>query len=463
MLIFLSDFHLMDGTAGAHHVEPGVFRSTFHDLAAHTIEAEAEDVTIVFLGDLYDLIRTEAWFHVDPSQRPWGTAPSEQAAIDIFEAVVAANEETFALLSGSLSEAFGFPCEPKRVYIPGNHDSLCNHYPALRRRVRETLAIGDGLGDAPFPRHVLDLEHGVFARHGQEFDPLNFEGSEALAEPSFIPVPEEDYQRIPIGDLIACELASKIPPLVQEYLPEDHQFRARLAERMRDLYDVRPLVGMVRWLSWQVSQFQEIERNAINRAMHDASVSLQKNPFYKEWIGRHDKSMRLDEADRVQMMLELLERFRPTEYERILTWADRVTKFERDRDRFSAAAIDDFARLDADAEIGPYIYYVLYGHTHLARQRPIQVIGEPPNERYRVYFNTGTWRPTHRLLVDREGFASWKEITYTLVYRPGEIVSGGVPVPYPAVESWTGTVVVGRGRRTTVYQPIPKLVRADAE
>jgi hypothetical protein len=31
---------------------------------------------------------------------------------------------------------------------------------------------------------------------------------------------------------------------------------------------------------------------------------------------------------------------------------------------------------------------------------------------------------------------------------------------YPALEAWTGTVVVGRGRRATVYQPIPKFSRA---
>jgi hypothetical protein len=33
---------------------------------------------------------------------------------------------------------------------------------------------------------------------------------------------------------------------------------------------------------------------------------------------------------------------------------------------------------------------------------------------------------------------------------------------YPALEAWTGTVVVGRGRRATVYQPLPKIIRAGA-
>lgn len=461
MLIFVSDFHLMDGTAGAHHVEAGGFRSTLNDLAAHTIEAGARDVTIVFLGDLYDLIRSERWFDVEPRHRPWGSEPSEQAVTDIFEAVVEANRETFELLSGSLVETFGFAVEPRRVFIPGNHDALCDRYPALRRRVRETLGMTDGPADAPFPHEFLDLPHGVFARHGHEWDPLNFEGSDALDQPQLVPVPAEDYHRIPIGDLMACEFASKLPPLVQEYLPEDHPFRARLAERMRDLYDVRPLVGMVHWLSWQVSQFEKAERDAINKAIRDAAKALQAIPYYQEWMDRHDRPWRLDEADRLQGLFQLLQRFRPTEYDRILRWADRVMAFERGTDKHTAGAISDFDRLDADPEIGPHVYYVLYGHTHIARTRPVRVVGEAPNERYRVYFNTGTWRPIHRLLVGGDGFATWKEITYTLVFKPGEIVSGGITVPYPAAESWTGSVVVGRGRRTTVYQPIPKLVRAD--
>jgi hypothetical protein len=61
MLIVVSDFHLMDGSAGAHHVEPGVFRSTMADLAAHAREAQATEISIVFLGDVYDLVRTERW------------------------------------------------------------------------------------------------------------------------------------------------------------------------------------------------------------------------------------------------------------------------------------------------------------------------------------------------------------------------------------------------------------------
>jgi hypothetical protein len=455
VLIVVSDFHLMDGSAGAHHVEPGVFRSTMHDLAAHAREAQAEEITILFLGDVYDLVRTERWFDYPLESRPWGSNPSHDALFEIFEGVVANNSETFAMLSGSLQGTFGFPVEPTRVYVPGNHDSAVNEHAHLRRRVRETL--GMPAGDGLFSRYFMDPEHGVFARHGHEFDPLNFEGSEAYASGELL-VPEEDFTRMPIGDPMACEYAAKIAPLAAHYLPEDHPNRARIAERLRDVVDVRPLTGMVRWIMWQVSQVDENTRDMVNKALNEAAQSMHELPFTQDWYKRHDK-FGWDEADSFQAFLRLLRSFKPMNYNRILSAADRFATMKGHSDRYSAAAAEDFRRLDTHPD-GSDIYYIMYGHTHAARQVPIQVIGEAPTERYRAYFNTGTWRPTHRMLLGGDGFASWKEITYALVYRPGEIVSGGHTMDYPALESWTGTVVVGRGRRATAYQAIPKIIRA---
>ena len=52
---------------------------------------------------------------------------------------MAQNRPVFDLLSGSLASSCGFPVEPERVYVPGNHDRLCNLYPSLRERVRRAL------------------------------------------------------------------------------------------------------------------------------------------------------------------------------------------------------------------------------------------------------------------------------------------------------------------------------------
>ena len=462
MLIVVSDFHLMDGTAGGHFVEPGVFRSTMHDLAGHAREAKAKDITLVFLGDVFDLFRTERWFDFELEQRPWGSNPSDAALFDVFEGVVTKNRDTFAMLSGSLVDEFGFPVEPKRLYVPGNHDRMTNDHAHLRRRVREVLGITGEDPEAPFARLVLDQEHGVLLRHGHEWDDLNFEGSEAFDSMETLEAPEEDYQRMAIGDVIACEFASRLAPLAASHLPEEHPHRARIAERMRDVADVKPLVGMVRWASWQVGQWDKLERAAVNRAFDEAAKTMRDLPFTREWCARHD-GFGLDRADKFQMLMRTFQRFKASKGGRdntILAVADKLSALHA-RDHYAEAAVKDFERLDRHPEIGRDIYYVMYGHTHIARQRPVEVLGEAPNERYRVYFNTGTWRPTHRETVFGHGFASWKEITYTLVYKPGEMVSGGVFMDYPAVEAWTGTVVVGRGRRSTVYQPIPELLRRE--
>jgi UDP-2,3-diacylglucosamine pyrophosphatase LpxH len=453
VLIVISDLHLMDGTAGAHHLDPGGVRSVMLDLAAHAREAQATEITLLFLGDVFDLYRTERWFEYPLELRPWGATPSDEALFDVYEGVVSNNLETFAMLQGSLVDQLGFPVEPARMYVPGNHDSVVNEHPQLRRRTRSLLGMPDG--DELFPRHVLDPEHGVFARHGQEFDRLNFEGSEALDAGELV-IPEEAYRVMPIGDAMACEYASKIAPLVSSLLPPDHPNRARIAERMRDIVDVRPLAGMVRWALWQATQVDKTTEKTVVRAMREAANDMHDLAFTKEWIAKHDR-FGWDEADQFQAFLGILRTFGPGNYRRALTIGDKLAALSQ-ADRYARAAVDDFGRLDATPE-GKDIYYVLYGHTHGARQIPVQVLGEPPNERYRVYFNTGTWRPTHRMLLGDDGFASWKEITYLLVYRPGELVSGGTVMTYPAVESWTGTVVVGRGRRTTAYQPIPKILQ----
>ena len=446
MIIVISDLHLMDGSAGAHHVDAGVFRSTFTDLAAHAREARARDIKIVFLGDVFDLIRSERWFGYGLDERPWGKEPSEEAATAIMDAVAAENAETFEILSGSLVDQFDFPVEPERVYVPGNHDRLCNFYPLFRRTVRELLGIPPS--DEPFEHFFLDVDHGVFARHGQEWDSFNFEGSDVLRLHTFGRVPRADYMKTPIGDVIAAEFASKMPLYVLEYLPEDYPYRDRMAERMRNLFDVRPLVGMVTWLFYQVNQYDKPVQAAINRSMRQAAQEMGEIPFVQNWIDENDRFGSFDDADRLQVLLQMLESFKMTRLEKPL---GKVLAGRHGGDEYAQRALEDLQRLDSEPELRDQVLYVLYGHTHNPCQFAIGSIGDAPNERYRIYLNTGTWRPHHLQSVTKEDFVSWRNLTYTLLYRPGETVSGGGTMAYPALETWTGTIVAGRGRRDTAY------------
>ncbi|MDQ2982782.1 MAG: hypothetical protein M3R70_02485 [Actinomycetota bacterium] len=439
MYIFISDLHLMDGTAGYDFVDAGVFASTMNDIAAHAREADATELTIVFLGDVYDLWRTERWYQYPLEARPWGDAPSLEALEDIFEGVVAANADTFEILSGSLADRFDFPVEPERIFVPGNHDRLTNDFPSLRRRVRETLGMNGGDGEELFPHHVFDEEHGVFARHGHEWDPFSFGGSATLDAGDRVEVPHEDYMQTAIGDPMAGEFATRLAPLVVQHLGRNHPSAEVIADRMRAITDVRPVAAAMQWAAWQATQFADTESEAINESISEAARMVREIPFVQRWIDAND-TWGMDRADMFQALTRCLSSFELLEYERVLRIVDEVSTNQRDID--PEVPSREFARLDSDPDIGPHVHFLLYGHTHSATQEPIGVIGERPNERFRMYFNTGTWRPVHRPLPPATGgFASWRELTYVLVFRPGETVSGGGPVPYPAAESWTGTVV----------------------
>jgi hypothetical protein len=155
-------------------------------------------------------------------------------------------------------------------------------------------------------------------------------------------------------------------------------------------------------------------------------------------MDRHDRWLNpFDEADLLQWVFLFAEGFEFTDLERALPLADRLVQ-RLHGDNHASKAVEDFRRLDRDPGLQGKILYVLYGHTHTPDQRAIEVTGQPPNEQDRVYLNTGTWRPTHRQGLTRQGFITWKNLTYTLLYKPGEKVSGGRVLDYPAFESWTG-------------------------
>ncbi|MFW5740376.1 MAG: hypothetical protein ACOC1F_08415 [Myxococcota bacterium] len=73
MIVFISDLHFEDATAGKHNVSADAFSIFFDELRWHARRRKVTELHIVLLGDIFDLLRTSYWFDVDPDQRPWGT------------------------------------------------------------------------------------------------------------------------------------------------------------------------------------------------------------------------------------------------------------------------------------------------------------------------------------------------------------------------------------------------------
>ena len=431
MLIFVSDLHFRDGTAGEHNLSPRTLESALEDWAVSAGNANAKEVKIVFLGDIFDLLRTEKWLDAPLEARPWGFTDSherlEAEAEAILDAILAhrVNRETFAILSGSLAERFpDFPVEPERVYIPGNHDRLCAQFPALWRKAQQALGARPG----PVLHTYQDPRYGVLARHGHEHDPFNYEGGDSFEN--------ADYLRVPIGDAVVAELVARLPYTIMRHpkiqnLPRKTQ--QVLKRNLQQIENVRPMSAVLHWLFYQV-QRQEWLQDVIEEAMDHAVAEFDNLPFVKDWLRRHDRFLHpLDEADKLQAILLFLDKVRVTRLKRLFPLADGIKTLMPD------SMLDD-ARKEFQ-HLEPDILYLVYGHTHVAAQVPIRVDAAPNGEaRERVYLNTGTWGTRH-IQAAEGSFASWNQLTYAIFYdaeenlRPDQARRG-----FPTFETWTGTV-----------------------
>ena len=428
MLIFISDLHFVDGTAGEHNVPTDAFKIFFEDIAgtADWLIRDGrviDEIKLVFLGDIFDLIRTDLWFDFPENERPWGNDEEkiETNANTIFDAIRKKNKTTFDLLGGDLKTEFDLPKEPERIYVPGNHDRLGNKYQSLRDKVCQCLGLPSRT--TPFEHYFQDVNYGVFARHGQEYDKFNYEGG--------ISYEFQDYMRVPIGDPITTELVAKLPWRLMKKkkirkLPKEEQ--EKLKRNFQEIENVRPLGAVIQWLLYQVKKNLRL-KEVIENTVDEVIGEFNKLSFVKTWYGHHDKWRDFnDEADKIQAVLFLLEKFKLFPLEKLVPLMDKVMKHSA-KDEHQEAAAREYTHLDNR------IRYVVYGHTHEAKQVAIRVKEDAKEPKEQVYLNTGTWRTRYYKTTEGLGFIGWKNLSYASFFKKEE---RGTDVPI--FETWTGTL-----------------------
>lgn len=437
MLILISDLHFVDGTAGEHNILTKTFDEIFHELSANAKSVNAKEVKLVFLGDTFDILRTERWFEVPINNRPWGVNTKEDKvkmeahANSILDSIInhPENINTFKILSGSLKERYDFPVEPERFFVIGNHDRLCAEFNSIFERCKKLI---NASNTKPI-HNYLNSDYGIFGRHGHEFDGFNYEGTSKYTD--------EDYLKIPIGDVITTELIARMPytimkhKKIQELAPPDKE---KLKRNLQEIESVRPLSATIDWLFYEVSNndwLLEIIDDCIKNVVKD----FRKIPFVKKWIKQHHKLFHLlDDANIIRIALAALSTFNLKQIDKILDLTDVITV--KYKDPLIQASADDFARLGTD------IYYVSYGHTHLPLQIPIKVENiNKSNQRELIYVNTGTWVDKYQGAREK-GYINWNHITYTLFYNIEEAKYTDVDnVDYPIFETWTGALKKQKG------------------
>jgi len=424
VLVFISDLHFIDETAGQHNIQLSAFEGVFRDIRDYT--EKFVEVKIVFLGDIFDLIRTTYWLDVPADQRPWGDTEGngyliEQHAKKIMDDLIAKNSNTLAFLKDGLKDVFGQDVE--KIYIPGNHDRLCNVYEDLREKVRNTLGIPGG--KAPFPHVYDDMQLGnqykVFARHGHEYDPWNYEGTTNWND--------SDYAQVPVGDLIACEVAARIPHTIMKNvdgsIPDDQ--KRKLLHNLQEVDNVRPFLSILHWLFYRVSENPSL-KDVINASLAEIATNFQNLTYVNRWYKRHGKFLKIDMTDEVKALIEVFKHFNIDAAEHL---ADIFTKIfgsggvssPNDSDSYlTNKAVDFFTHT-------PDYRSIVMGHTHNPLQVPVRVTSEGLEQ---VYINTGTWRKRY-IQGAVGGFVGVKYLTFAVFYRHDEN-------PNQFFETWTGTL-----------------------
>jgi UDP-2,3-diacylglucosamine pyrophosphatase LpxH len=435
MLVFISDLHFVDGTAGEHNLSSRAFEYFFDDLAAIAKKAsnKIKEIKLVFLGDIFDLLRTEKWFDYPVDERPWGTREQaiETNAQTIFDAIKnhAENDKSFQIIRQgipNLQARCNLQSAPTVIYLPGNHDRLCNRYVSLRKEVCDTLGIPLSQHDPadPFSHSFQDSAHGVFARHGHEYDKYNYEGGSSYTL--------ADYQRVPIGDPITTELVARLPyELAQRIAPIQWLTpveKKNIIRNFQEIENVRPVSATVEWLLYQVRQERRI-KEIVEDAVQTVVDYFDNLAFVKKWYERHDKWTEwLDEADKIQALLFLLRNFKIYRTEQLWKLALKAEEYFS-KDDLLEAAPREYEHLDSR------IRYVVYGHTHDPLVAAIRSFPGDPFPLEQVYLNTGTWRGRFYRTTQDNSFIGWKNMTYVIFYKEDERGTG-----FPVFETWTGAL-----------------------
>ncbi len=403
MLVILSDLHFTDASLSAgDNIPARAFAYLAEDIRGIIENQDDEgrrrldvkNVEILLLGDVFDLIRSTRW---DALLLPWSPpgAKLEDRAGKILEGVVEANAKALEEIR-KLRDSLGVPA--RVTYVAGNHDRLVNMFESTRRKAAEVLGLSAEDCDParPFPTEYRSDDYAVVARHGQQFDSLNWAGG---------------FDRPSLGEAVVVKLINAFPLNLRQKLGENPSEAGKhVLEKIAELDHVRPLWAVPRWVRAVIKGTSDPD---LRLAIEDAWLEAVNGFLADGLVRSHTKGFH---PFKFTWWLPLVLRIRWSLAETVFGWNwVRRLLGAGDRKFVKKAAADPALSETRSAPAD----LVVYGHTHNALQEPLDVRGK----RRLVYFNSGTWRKTVRPAEHgRRGrdFIPWEVMSYLLLYGPEE-------------------------------------------
>ena len=448
MLVIISDLHLTDGSGGT-SISPGALELFAEELRGLAYQASyrggdryrpVEQIDLVLLGDVLDPIRSAEWLR-QPKLRPWLDPQSAEVAAlvtQITQNILRHNETSANVLRqlahGGLtvpvSDARGravtnIPGQPVAIkihYMVGNHDWFYHlpdpAYHEARRLIVEQLGLSQSSRD-PFPHDASEnaelLEalrrHRVLARHGDIFDPFNFDGDRCQSS---------------LGDVIVIELLNRFAAQVEQQLGDE--LPAATVLGLRELDNVRPLVAVPAWLDGLLHRScpRQETRAAVKRIWDQLADAFLALPVVRE----RDTWNPLDLVDGLQRVLKFSRCASLEAATRVVEWLQSLAGKDRSSYYRHALSEQDFRNRRAK--------YIVYGHTHQSEYVPLDASYAEGYVLDQAYFNSGTWRRTLQQTTFAPGeheFLAQDVMTYLAFYQADERKGR----PY---ETWTGSLGV---------------------
>lgn len=447
MLVIISDLHLTDGTGGA-TISSGAFELFAERLQEMALSASRrvdgryrpiERVDLVLLGDVLDVIRSSRWLSAGEI-RPWSDPQRPEfidAVTQITAGILRQNEASLAVLrrlatehalvlppADSLGQPVAGetpqPVDVKIHYLVGNHDWFFRlpgpGYDLLRQSLVRHLGLANR-HDQPFPHDPNESDellealrrHKVFARHGDVFDPFNFEGDRCASS---------------LGDAIVVELLNRFPWEVERELGDDLPDAA--CAGLREIDNVRPLLLAPVWVDGLLERTCSLPE--MRKRVKQIWDRLADRFFELPFVRRRDTWNPNDMVDRMQRVLKFSRRLSVGWAADLLEFVNGLRGGRGESYAVHALAEQDFRNRRAR--------HVVYGHTHWAENVPLDASYAEGFVLNQSYFNSGTWRRTHRQTIlspNEHEFLPSDVMTISAFYQ-GDERKGR---PY---ETWSGSL-----------------------
>ena len=445
MLVIISDLHLTDGTSGE-TIRSGAFRAFRESIRELAYDGSwrtddkyvpVERIDIVLLGDILDVIRSTQWCGAPPEVRPWGDQNDPhfpRMVQDITSAVIKNNSESLAVLRSLHNpEIISLPPQapgggvatktservpvPVRIhYMVGNHDWFFHLEGPAFDAIRQQIVTAIGLENAatgPFPHDPSESalitqiykEHRVFARHGDIFDPSNFEHSRDASS---------------LGDAIVIELLDKFGVAVRTQLGS--RLPALCDVGLKEIDNVRPLALIPVWVDGLLS-------NTCPAELADEIKNIWNKLVHQFLDLDFVRSRPLGSSLGIKLGFEISADVPMAGLSDAAAWFS--SKFGGGRgDSFYPFALHEKAFTDGWAD------FIVYGHTHHYEVVPLQTSPSEGTLNEKIYINSGTWRPVHELAKfhpAQKQFVGYHVMTYLAFFKDDERKGR-------AFESWTGAL-----------------------